>query len=298
MFSEYFANANWAQTMPGISSCFFQQKKEEERYPQKLPVRLSSQSVEILFCIRGKITLYRNSGQIEQVENQSIVLLSNCESLSRSVIEEPMEGICLRIDKGAAKSSLSSLCDAYGNIPITMKQIGQIMEQWNGLCLIPMQVWSCSTFQSLLCLPLENRAQYCIMKSFELLYLLYMGRAETSIRPDQWEANHLMQTAKAMQSFLLEHLGEKLTIHDLSRQFHLSATACKSCFRSCCEQPIHQWVSSKRMERAAELLSHTTMSVVEIAQEIGYSGCSQFNSAFKKKFGKTPTQYRKFVCSR
>ncbi len=298
MFSEYFSNEKWVQTMPGIYSCLLHQDPSDKQYPRPLPIQLSPGVAEILFCIRGRITLHRNTGQIDQLRNQSILLLSDCNRLSNAEVNEPLEGICLCINSRAAKNSLSYLCQAYGNIPITMKQVGQMMKEQDGFCLVPLQVWSLSAFHSLQYLAPENRAHYCIMKSFELLYLLYMGRDETGVCPEVWESNHLMRTAEAMQTFLMKHLSEKLTIDDLSRHFHLSPTACKSCFRAYCKQPIHQWISNKRMEKAAELLNHSTMPVIEIAQSVGYNGCSQFNATFKKKFGKTPSQYRNFVRSR
>lgn len=298
MFHEYFSNENWIQTMPGIYSCLLHQDKVNEPYPQSLPIQLSSGMVEILFCIRGKITFHQNTGQIDQLGNQSILLFSDCNHLNNAEVDEPIEGVCLCVNSITAKDSLSFLCQAYGNIPITMKQVGQMMQKQKGVCLIPPQVWSLSAFQSLQCLEPKSRAQYCIMKCFELLYLLYMGRTKTNICSEVWEVNHLMQTAETMQSFLIEHLSEKLTIDDLSQHFHLSPTTCKSYFHTYCNQPIHQWVSNKRMEKAAELLIHSTMPIIEIAQSVGYNGCSQFNATFKKKFGKTPSQYRNSVHSR
>lgn len=296
MSSEYFSNQNWVQTMSGIYPCLFHQKKNDSIRP--LSVHLDFGIVEVVFCIRGNIVFHRTTGQIDWLDSQSILLLSSCDGLIAAKIEQPLECICLRIDESAAKDSLSSLCRTYGDLPITMSQIGQMMAQWDGICLIPPQMWSQSTFHSLLCLTPENRGQYCIMKVFELLYLLYVGHTQTGIRPKTQNTDLSMHTALAIQAYLMEHLSEKLTINDLSRQFHLSATACKSCFHACCKQPIHQWISEKRMEKTAQLPMHTTMSVVEIAQAVGYSGCSQFNAAFKKKFGKTPRQYRNSVRSR
>ena len=297
MFGEYFTDANWVQTMPGIYSCILHQENLEKYGTTPLSLQLSSGVSEVIFCTQGKIVLERNSGQIDQLENESILLISDCGQLREVKVLEPLEGIFLCVHRSTAKSSLTQLCRVYGDLPITMKQVGQMMEKWKGVCLIPPQEWSQSTFHSLLRLKPENRARYCVMKCFELLYLLYLGAVETSVYPAIWKTDRLVQMAEAMQNFIINHLDEKLTIDDLSRHFHLSATACKTCFHACCEQPIHQWISNKRMEKAAELLKHSTMPIIDVAQSVGYSGCSQFNATFKKKYGKTPSEYRKFVCS-
>lgn len=296
MFREYFSDEQWIQTAPGVYSCLFQQEASD--IPSVLPAHLSPDTAEILYCVRGKVILHRSTGQTDQLGSQCILLLSSCDKLSSVQILEPLEGVCLCIDQKCVAGSFSSLCKAYGDLPVTMDQIGQMLARWDDICLIPPRMWSQAAFQSLQCLLPEDRPRYCMMKSFELLYLLYVGRAETGVRLKVWEPDQWKRTAEAMQLFLTEHISEKWTIDDLSRHFHLSATVCKTCFRTCCGQPIHKWVASKRMERAAELLSCSSMSVIEVAQSVGYNGCSQFNAAFKKKFGKTPRQYRSLVRSR
>lgn len=298
MFREYFTDIDWVQTMPGIDSCVICQQRSAGTGPEELPVCLPPATVEILFCIRGQITFQRTKGQPVQLGHQQVMLLSCCDGIGSAQVEQPLEGVCLRIDERAASDTLRMLCRLYGDLPMTMQQVGQMMAHWDGLYLLPPLIWSHSMFQSLQGLSPENRAQYCVMKSFELLYLLYMGdigveNDQSLSKEDRWK-----RTAEAIQIYLMEHLGEKQTIEDVSRRFHLSATACKACFHTVCKQPIHQWISDKRMEKAAQLLHHTPMSVIEVAQAVGYTGCSQFNAAFKKKFGQTPTQYRNCVRSR
>lgn len=295
MIREYFAGAEWHETMPGIDSCVLDKIKSSVQYPVSLPLIMSPNKAEIIFCISGKMTLRSCTDQVKHMGSRSVMLFSDCNHLKSVEINEPFEGICLSIDKETAKSNLSQLCRIYGDIPITPNVIEDILEKRGGVSFIPPQSWSQSAFQSMMRLSPNSRPQYCIMKCFELIYLIYMGHAEADEQPKVWESDHMMHMAKAMQRFIMEHLGEKLTIDDISRHFHLSATACKTCFRTCCEQPIHQWISNKRMERAAELLESSNMSVIAVAQTVGYSGCSQFNYVFKKKFGKTPREYRNSV---
>jgi transcriptional regulator GlxA family with amidase domain len=48
-----------------------------------------------------------------------------------------------------------------------------------------------------------------------------------------------------------------------------------------------------RMERARDLLEHSTMSVREIGLACGYASFSSFVRAFRKTYGKTPKHSRK-----
>lgn len=48
-----------------------------------------------------------------------------------------------------------------------------------------------------------------------------------------------------------------------------------------------------RLEKARQLLAETNQKVVTVALESGYRHLGLFNSTFKKKFGMTPTQWRR-----
>ena len=49
------------------------------------------------------------------------------------------------------------------------------------------------------------------------------------------------------------------------------------------------------IERAAELLHTSGLSLETVAQAVGYSSVSQFAAAFRQQYGVTPGQYRKNV---
>ena len=57
--------------------------------------------------------------------------------------------------------------------------------------------------------------------------------------------------------------------------------------------PFHKWLLQQRMAKAVELLRHSSMSILEVAQSVGYEGVSQFNVVFKRIYGVTPSRYRK-----
>lgn len=54
----------------------------------------------------------------------------------------------------------------------------------------------------------------------------------------------------------------------------------------------HEYLANIRIDHAAELLEDTALSVSEIAARTGFTSQSYFCDAFKKKTGKTPSQYR------
>ena len=90
-----------------------------------------------------------------------------------------------------------------------------------------------------------------------------------------------------------EHLDEPLTIPALSRLACLSATTFKEGFRRLYGLPVHTWLRQRRIERAAELLRGSSLSVLGVAQSVGYGSASQFSAAFRRQYGMTPAMYRK-----
>ena len=54
-----------------------------------------------------------------------------------------------------------------------------------------------------------------------------------------------------------------------------------------------EYLTTKRMEKAKELLQNETLSVAEVASAVGYHDYFYFTKAFKKTLGISPSKYRK-----
>ena len=49
------------------------------------------------------------------------------------------------------------------------------------------------------------------------------------------------------------------------------------------------------MERALDLLEDDTLSIQEVAKEVGYNGISNFYAVFRQTFGDTPAVIQKLL---
>ena len=92
---------------------------------------------------------------------------------------------------------------------------------------------------------------------------------------------------------LLQHMDRKITIEELSRQYHMNPTTLKAAFKSTYGTSLVAHMKEHRMERAAKLLKETDMSIAEIAQAVGYDSQSKFTAAFKAFYQVLPREYRK-----
>lgn len=92
---------------------------------------------------------------------------------------------------------------------------------------------------------------------------------------------------------LLRHMDRKVTIEELSRQYHMNPTTLKSAFKAVYGTSLAAHIKEHRMEQAAKLLRETDMSIAEIAQAVGYDSQSKFTAAFKSFYHALPREYRK-----
>lgn len=52
-----------------------------------------------------------------------------------------------------------------------------------------------------------------------------------------------------------------------------------------------EFIRSIRLKKAAGLLTHTELTVIEISEKVGLATPSYFSKCFKDMFGVLPTQY-------
>src|SRR5918999_4870994 len=86
--------------------------------------------------------------------------------------------------------------------------------------------------------------------------------------------------------------AEPLDIDALARAAHASPWHFVRSFARAFGETPHQYLLTRRMERAAALLRTTDHSVARICLEVGLSSVGSFTSSFKRVHGCTPTAYR------
>jgi AraC-like DNA-binding protein len=87
--------------------------------------------------------------------------------------------------------------------------------------------------------------------------------------------------------------GTTLSIRDLALEFHLSPCYLQRLFKHQTGVCMGEWLNEQRLQRAAQLLANSYMSVKEIAYTVGYEHASSFVRAFERRFTQAPARYRK-----
>ncbi|MFN0154790.1 MAG: helix-turn-helix domain-containing protein [Gaiella sp.] len=85
---------------------------------------------------------------------------------------------------------------------------------------------------------------------------------------------------------------EPLDVPAMARAAHLSPAHFAREFRRAFGETPHQYLLTRRLERAAALLRTTDHSVAEICFEVGLRSVGSFTTAFGRAYGVTPTGHR------
>ena len=83
------------------------------------------------------------------------------------------------------------------------------------------------------------------------------------------------------------------TVDELCANYQLSRPTILKAFKKRTGVSIVEYKAQQRLLVAARMLSEGKMSVTDISTNLGYDSLSYFLRAFKKKYGMTPTEYRK-----
>lgn len=86
---------------------------------------------------------------------------------------------------------------------------------------------------------------------------------------------------------------ERLTVGDLAREARLSPAHFSREFRRTFGEAPHQYLLTRRLERAAALLRNTDRSVTEICFAVGLASVGSFTTSFRRIYGTAPLAYRK-----
>ncbi|MDH5603964.1 MAG: AraC family transcriptional regulator [Cyclobacteriaceae bacterium] len=98
--------------------------------------------------------------------------------------------------------------------------------------------------------------------------------------------------AMQLQQVMEENFAYNLKLEELASLCNMSLSSFKRVFNSTYHSSPGKWLLEKRLSLSSYLLRSTDKNVNEVAFESGFEDISNFIRSFKKKFNRTPLQYR------
>ena len=104
--------------------------------------------------------------------------------------------------------------------------------------------------------------------------------------------NDYIQRINKVVAYINNHLDETLDLKKLANEAALSDFHFHRIFKALKGEAIGGYITRLRLEATARLLRYTTVTIEEIAFNIGYETTASLSKAFKKQYGISPTEYR------
>lgn len=95
--------------------------------------------------------------------------------------------------------------------------------------------------------------------------------------------------------YLLSHFQETLTLGSVEEALGVNKFALSKVFFGVFHTNFNQYLNEIRLNYASSLLENTDMSITDIYLEAGFESQRTFNRAFRQRYGRTPSEYRKYI---
>ena len=125
-----------------------------------------------------------------------------------------------------------------------------------------------------------------------------LGTLLTLLMEQSWHPECMTVSRKRMElieikKHLDEHYAEKITLDDLAKRFFINKFYLSKIFKETYGTTVNNYLISKRITRAKQLLRFTDMTVDEIGVAVGMGDANYFSRMFRKVEGTSPSEYRK-----
>lgn len=106
--------------------------------------------------------------------------------------------------------------------------------------------------------------------------------------------NNLPRPAlRRLVDYIETHLADELSLELLAVEAGMSTFHLSRVFKDAVGQPPHQYVLTRRVERAKDLLRDTARPIADVALSVGFSSQSHLSNSFRRMVGVSPGVYRK-----
>ncbi|MEO1216799.1 MAG: AraC family transcriptional regulator [Bacteroidota bacterium] len=128
------------------------------------------------------------------------------------------------------------------------------------------------------------------LKLKELISLLYNMNSNgiRELLSNLFNPSHL-----EFKKVIAKQLFNNLSLEDYAMLLNMSLSTFKRKFKELYNTSPGQYILTKRLERAAQLLGSSNQRISDICYDCGFSDLSNFSKAFSKRYGFSPTEYQK-----
>ena len=117
-------------------------------------------------------------------------------------------------------------------------------------------------------------------------------------QPQVREAMSVSGQIQAAKDYIDGHYAEKLTLEAVAEHIYLSPNYLSSLFHREMKTSFSEYITDVRMRKAEKLLQDVRIPVAEAARLVGYRDAAYFCSVFTKKYGISPSAWRRKISTK
>lgn len=243
----------------------------------------------INYCISGRCELLLDDGHYIYLKEKDFCISQQMAQKEYIFPTQDYQGIKIYLDLPLLLRSCSQLLEHFSIDPIQLEKKycnhdqTYINKTDTPLEALFQKLWKYSEHPSLFHLQIYT---------LELLHDLISRELHPS-KTCAFYTKIQVDIAKQTATLLLDNLNQHIPIRQIAERFSVSETSLKNYFQGVYGKNISTWLREKRMNKAAQLLSETKLSIAVISQQVGYSNQGKFAAVFRKQFSQSPLAYRR-----
>lgn len=153
------------------------------------------------------------------------------------------------------------------------------------------EIISCLNTVDEICMTFPKGYPFLIKSSFFNMFFFlssYFSKKRKSHKEDV-----SFDKIKLILKYVENHYSEKISISEIAKKSGFSESHFMRYFKKFMGMSFTSYLNDYRLTMASRLLLTSDSSVLNIAEEVGIENVSYFNRIFKRRFGVTPSVFRK-----
>ncbi len=137
--------------------------------------------------------------------------------------------------------------------------------------------------------------RFCGKKAVQLCAKYYEFNETDWFKGRNIATNRSDPLVEAVIEKIRNQFNKDLSLENLAEQLNVSTRNLSRRFQRVTGLTTMRYVQKYRLQLAKHFLANSSLSIEQIAQQIGFNSANVFGRGFKSDYGKSPLQYRKFI---
>lgn len=137
-----------------------------------------------------------------------------------------------------------------------------------------------------------NKDQFSRIYLLTLLVELTIEYLRSKDYMENFSADQCKVNINEIFSYMYSHLSEKLTLEKVSSVFFMSKSSLTKYLKESINYTFKELLEDMKFSKSVDLLTYTSLSIKEIASEVGYNDDSHFINSFLQIEKVTPSEFR------